>query len=85
MPNQVTASDLPFYKTFGPQKVSLLKISDDVIACDLWFGLPPIKNPGYVYGYVVPHFGLHYALIHRKSPGIVTTTFSCMPNSGNIP
>ena len=52
MPNQVTASDLPFYKTFGPQKVSLLKISDDVIACDLWFGLPPIKNPGYAYGYV---------------------------------
>ena len=25
-------------------------MSDDVIACDLWFGPPPpIKNPGYAY------------------------------------
>ena len=26
-------------------------MSDDVIACDLWFGSHPIKNPGYAYGY----------------------------------
>ena len=26
-----------------------MKVSDDVIACDLWFGPPPIKNPGYAY------------------------------------
>ena len=26
-----------------PQKVPLLKISDDVIACDLWFGPPQSK------------------------------------------
>ena len=26
-----------------------MKISDNVIACDLWFGPPPIKNPGYAY------------------------------------
>ena len=31
-----------------------MKISDDVIACDLWFALP-IKNPGYAHG--------NYALI----------------------
>ena len=29
----------------------LLKISDDVIACHLWFGSPPIKNPGYTNDY----------------------------------
>ena len=38
---QTTASDLAFYDIFAPQKVTFLKISDDVIACDLWFGLPP--------------------------------------------
>ena len=37
---QATASDLPFYNIFAPQKVPLLKISDDVIACDLWFEPP---------------------------------------------
>ena len=26
---------------FAPQKVPFLKISVDVIACDLWFGPPP--------------------------------------------
>ena len=25
-------------------------VFDDVIACDLWFGPPPIKNPGYACG-----------------------------------
>ena len=33
-------SDLPSYDIFVPQKVPLLKIFDDVIACDLWFGPP---------------------------------------------
>ena len=47
--HQATASDLPFYDIFAPQKITFSKISDDVIACDLWFGSPPppIKNPGY--------------------------------------
>ena len=31
------------------QKKFLLKIFDYVIACDLWFGPPQIKNSGYVY------------------------------------
>ena len=44
------AFDLIFYNIFAPQKVPPLKISDHVIACDLWFVLP-IKNPGYAYGY----------------------------------
>ena len=40
------ALDLSLYNIFAPQKVPLLKISDDLIACDLWFApLPPIKNP----------------------------------------
>ena len=47
---QATTSDLPVYKIFVPQKVSLSKISDDMITCDLWFAPPPIKNPDYVYG-----------------------------------
>ena len=46
---QVMASDLSIYNIFVPQKVSHSKISDDVIACDLWFGLPPIKNSGQTY------------------------------------
>ena len=44
------ALDLLFYDIFAPQKVPLLKISNDVNACNLWFGPPPIKNPGYTYG-----------------------------------
>ena len=40
---QATASDLPFYDIFAPQKVSFLKISDDVIVCDLWFAPPQSK------------------------------------------
>ena len=44
-----TASDLPFYDIFAPQTLPFLKKFDDVIACDLWFGPPPIKNPGYAY------------------------------------
>ena len=37
------------YDIFVPQKVLLLKNFDDVIACDLRFAPPPIKNPGYAY------------------------------------
>ena len=36
---------------FALQSVSFLKISDDVIACDLWYGPPRIKNPGYAYAH----------------------------------
>ena len=43
---QATASDLPIYNIFVPQKVPLSNISKDVITCDL---VPPIKNPGYTY------------------------------------
>ena len=32
---RATASNLSFYDMFAPQKVPVLKISDDVIACDL--------------------------------------------------
>ena len=48
MLNQATASDLPIYDIFVPQKVPTSKISDDVIECGFWFG-PPIKTPGYAY------------------------------------
>ena len=41
--HQATASDLPFYDIFAPQKVPFSKISDDVILCDLWFGPPQSK------------------------------------------
>ena len=51
---QVTASDLLFYDIFALQKVPFLKITDDIIACDLWFGSPPIENPGYAYGLRIP-------------------------------
>ena len=37
---QAKASDLPFYNIFVSKNVRLSKISDDVIACDLWFGVP---------------------------------------------
>ena len=44
---QATASDIPIYNIFVPQKVPFSKVSDDVIPCDLWFAPHPIKNPGY--------------------------------------
>ena len=47
---QATAFDLKFYDNFAPQKLPLLKVFGDVIADELWFGPPPIKNPGYAYG-----------------------------------
>ena len=43
-------SGLPFYDVFAQPKNSSFEVSDDVIACDLWFGPPPpIKNPGNAY------------------------------------
>ena len=41
---QATALDLLFYDNFAPQKFPLLKLSDDVIVCDLWFGSPNQKS-----------------------------------------
>ena len=49
MLNQATSFNLPFNDTLTQQKVPLSKISDDVIACDLWFGPLPVKNPSYAY------------------------------------
>ena len=49
-PTQVTTCDLPIYNIFVPQKVTLLKISDDVISCDLWFAPPPNQKSCYAYG-----------------------------------
>ena len=43
---QAPGSDLRIYSIFVPQKVPHSKISDDVIACDLWFAPTPIPNPG---------------------------------------
>ena len=40
---QATISNIPSYDNFAPQKVPLLKIFDDFIACDLWFG-PPYQS-----------------------------------------
>ena len=61
-----TASDLPFYDIFAPQKLPFSKISD-VIACNLWFGPPfPIKNPGYAYDTrhsLAYEYGMAYAVI----------------------
>ena len=37
---QATTCDLQICSIFFPKKVPLSKISDDVIACDLWFGTP---------------------------------------------
>ena len=46
--------DLPFYDIFAPTKNSSFEVSNDVIACDLWFGPFLIKNPGYTYA--PPHY-----------------------------
>ena len=47
---QGTTIHLPIYNIFVPQKVHVSKISDDVIACDVWFALPSItKNPSYAF------------------------------------
>ena len=42
------ASDLLFYNIFAPQKIPLLKISHDVIVCDLRFDPLQSKIPDYV-------------------------------------
>ena len=44
--DQTTASGLPFYDMFVPQKDFLSKISDDVIASDFWFG--PLNQKFYL-------------------------------------
>ena len=51
MPNQTTASDLPFYDNFDPQKVPLSKNFDDVIVRDLWFAPPQSKTWATPMGY----------------------------------
>ena len=50
--HQATASDLPFYDRpiFAPTKNFSFAVSDNVIVSDLW-SAPPIKNPGYAYGF----------------------------------
>ena len=53
MSNHATASDLQFCDIFVPQKVSFSKTSEHVIARDLWFALPPIKNLDYAYAWAV--------------------------------
>ena len=50
--NQATASDLSLYDIFVAQKNPLLKISNDVIACDLWFGPSAIKNTCCAYAFL---------------------------------
>ena len=47
--HQATASNLLSTISLLHKKVPFLKISDDVIACDLWFRGPPIKNSGYAW------------------------------------
>ena len=39
--HQATASDPPFNDMFALTKNSSLEVSNDVIACDLWFGPHP--------------------------------------------
>ena len=70
MPNQVIASNLPFYDIFVPQKVPLSKISDDVIACDFVVCLSP--NPkSWLRPWVKPFFNakallnLYYAIFYQ--------------------
>ena len=41
--HRATAYDLPFYDIFVPTKHSSFEVSDDIIAYDLWFGLPQSK------------------------------------------
>ena len=58
MTNQATASDFLFRSaiSLSHKKFFLLKMFDDVIACDLWLAPPPplIKNPGHAYVSVQP-------------------------------
>ena len=48
-----TALDLPFYNIFAPQKVPLLKISNDIIECNSWFG-PSQSKILATHGYLRP-------------------------------
>ena len=58
--NQTTAFDLSFYDILVPQKVNLSKVSDDVIACDLWIGPAPNQTSWQ---------RLWYRMSHRRSQG----------------
>ena len=46
--HQATTSDFHSTISLPHPKSSSFEVSDDVIACDLWFALP-IKHPGYTY------------------------------------
>ena len=59
------ALNLYLYNIFAHQKIPLLKISDDLIACDSWFApLPPIKNSANVYCFLTTG----YSHISRHRP-----------------
>ena len=45
-------------------------MSDDVIACNLWFGPPPIKNPGYAYGPGPPQLKFN-DLFNQRFPWLI--------------
>ena len=47
MPEQATASDLPFYDILAPQKVTLSKIFETSLHVIRGLGALPIKNPRY--------------------------------------
>ena len=42
--HQAMTSNLLFYDIFAPTKNSSFEVTDDVIACDLWFGPPNQKS-----------------------------------------
>ena len=42
--HQATTSDLPFCDISAPPKNSSFEVSDDVVACDLWFAPPTPKS-----------------------------------------
>ena len=66
-----TISNLPSYDIFVPQTVSLLKVFDDVIACDLWFGPP---NQGRVKAAPNPPVGRGEPSQHGGPTFYFTTT-----------
>ena len=60
------ASDHTFYNIFVSQKVTLWKISDDVIACHFWFGPPPRGVFRGAIGPWPPLWIAKIAKLHRK-------------------
>ena len=77
MPNQ--ARFLIFYSTVSSshKKLRFSKISDDAIACDLRFALPPppIQNPGYTFAWNHVHMYTRYQSMHLCIV-FVTRTFT---------